>query len=156
MIAIPFASAGDNPFGMTQLSSGYMVAGKEGKWRVRSDSNDEESETRRCTNRPSRTHGTWLARHLLALSNKEVHYEFGTFVNQTRGVIDAFTIGADGYSSATFADQVLPVSYGFPMKLRSPPKLGFKNPKHIMAIYATSTYPGGYWEDQGYNWFSGS
>ncbi|MBA2491685.1 MAG: hypothetical protein H0V34_08285 [Gammaproteobacteria bacterium] len=31
MIAIPVASAGDNPFGMTQLSSGYMVAGKEGK-----------------------------------------------------------------------------------------------------------------------------
>lgn len=61
MIAIPVASVGDNPFGMTQLSSGYHVAGKEGKWRVRSDSNDEESETRRYTNRPSRTHGTWLA-----------------------------------------------------------------------------------------------
>ena len=56
----------------------------------------------------------------------------------------------------TFADQVLPVSYGFPMKLRIPTKLGFKNPKHIMAIYVTNTYPGGYWEDQGYNWFSGS
>jgi DMSO/TMAO reductase YedYZ molybdopterin-dependent catalytic subunit len=25
-----------------------------------------------------------------------------------------------------------------------------------MAIYVTNTYPGGYWEDQGYNWFSGS
>ena len=35
-------------------------------------------------------------------------------------------------------------------------KLGFKNPKHIHAIFVTNEYPGGYWEDQGYNWFSGS
>lgn len=54
-----------------------------------------------------------------------------------------------------FGDDVLPRSYGFPMKLRIPTKLGFKNPKHIMAIEVTNTYPGGYWEDQGYNWFSG-
>ena len=55
-----------------------------------------------------------------------------------------------------FADQILPVAYGFPMKLRIPTKLGFKNPKHITAIFVTNDYPGGYWEDQGYNWFSGS
>ena len=55
-----------------------------------------------------------------------------------------------------FADQVLPPKYGFPMKLRIPTKLGFKNPKHIMAMFVTNTYPGGYWEDKGYNWFSGS
>jgi DMSO/TMAO reductase YedYZ molybdopterin-dependent catalytic subunit len=55
-----------------------------------------------------------------------------------------------------FADQLLPAAYGFPMKLRAPTKLGFKNPKHIAAIFVTNDYPGGYWEDQGYNWFSGS
>ena len=55
-----------------------------------------------------------------------------------------------------FADQVLPAEYGFPMKLRMPTKLGFKNPKHIVALSVTNDYPGGYWEDQGYNWFSGS
>jgi DMSO/TMAO reductase YedYZ molybdopterin-dependent catalytic subunit len=55
-----------------------------------------------------------------------------------------------------FADQILPVAYGFPMKMRIPTKLGFKNPKHITAIFVTNDYPGGYWEDQGYNWFSGS
>ena len=55
-----------------------------------------------------------------------------------------------------FGDQILPVSYGFPMKLRIPTKLGFKNPKHIAAIFITNDNPGGYWEDQGYNWFSGS
>ena len=56
----------------------------------------------------------------------------------------------------TFRDRTLPAEYGFPMKLRVPTKLGFKNPKHIMAISVSNTHPGGYWEDQGYNWFSGS
>ena len=55
-----------------------------------------------------------------------------------------------------FADQILAPKYGFPMKLRMPTKLGFKNPKHITAMVVTNQYPGGYWEDQGYNWFSGS
>ena len=55
-----------------------------------------------------------------------------------------------------FADELLPVAYGFLMKLRVPTKLGFKNPKHIAAIFVTNDNPGGYWEDQGYNWFSGS
>lgn len=55
-----------------------------------------------------------------------------------------------------FGDGVLPREYGFPMKLRIPTKLGFKNPKHITALYVTNAYPGGYWEDQGYNWYSGS
>jgi DMSO/TMAO reductase YedYZ molybdopterin-dependent catalytic subunit len=55
-----------------------------------------------------------------------------------------------------YADQILPPKYGFPMKLRIPTKLGFKNPKHIMAMFVTNAFPGGYWEDQGYNWFSGS
>jgi DMSO/TMAO reductase YedYZ molybdopterin-dependent catalytic subunit len=50
----------------------------------------------------------------------------------------------------------LPPEYGFPLKLRVPTKLGFKNPKHIAALFVTNDYPGGYWEDQGYNWFSGS
>ena len=56
----------------------------------------------------------------------------------------------------TYDGQPLPPKYGFPMKLRMPTKLGYKNPKHIKAIFVTNTYPGGYWEDQGYNWFGGS
>ncbi len=50
----------------------------------------------------------------------------------------------------------LPPEYGFPLKLRVPTKLGFKNPKYIAALFVTNDYPGGYWEDQGYNWYSGS
>ncbi|MFL9880774.1 molybdopterin-dependent oxidoreductase [Herbaspirillum rhizosphaerae] len=54
-----------------------------------------------------------------------------------------------------FRKEPLPTSYGFPLKVRVPTKLGFKNPKHVVAIYVTNENPGGYWEDQGYNWFSG-
>jgi DMSO/TMAO reductase YedYZ molybdopterin-dependent catalytic subunit len=46
--------------------------------------------------------------------------------------------------------------WGAPVRLRIPTKLGFKNPKNIAAIEVTNDYPGGYWEDQGYDWFSGS
>jgi DMSO/TMAO reductase YedYZ molybdopterin-dependent catalytic subunit len=56
----------------------------------------------------------------------------------------------------TFRDAPLPAAYGYPVKLRVPTKLGFKNPKHIVAIEVTNVYPGGFWEDYGYNWFSGS
>lgn len=56
----------------------------------------------------------------------------------------------------TYDGQTLPTKYGYPMKLRMPTKLGYKNPKHIYAIFVSNTNPGGYWEDQGYNWFGGS
>ncbi|GJG94289.1 molybdopterin-dependent oxidoreductase [Cupriavidus pauculus] len=56
----------------------------------------------------------------------------------------------------TYDGERLPPKYGFPMKLRMPTKLGYKNPKHIMELFVTNTFPGGYWVDQGYNWFGGS
>jgi DMSO/TMAO reductase YedYZ molybdopterin-dependent catalytic subunit len=55
-----------------------------------------------------------------------------------------------------FDGEILPRKYGFPMKVRIPTKLGFKNPKHVMEMAVTDKYLGGYWEDMGYNWFSGS
>jgi len=57
--------------------------------------------------------------------------------------------------SFKFADETLPRKFGFPMKVRIPTKLGFKNPKHVIAMHVTNKDLGGYWEDRGYNWFSG-
>ena len=54
-----------------------------------------------------------------------------------------------------FDGRTLPREYGFPMKLRVPTKLGFKNPKHIGEIEVGNDFTGGYWETYGYNWFSG-
>jgi len=54
-----------------------------------------------------------------------------------------------------YDNKLLPRAYGFPMKIRIPTKLGFKNPKYVVAMEVTNTDRGGYWENQGYNWFSG-
>ncbi|HGA5462135.1 TPA: molybdopterin-dependent oxidoreductase [Salmonella enterica subsp. diarizonae serovar 50:k:z35] len=61
------------------------------------------------------------------------------------------TLMALGYDG-----KILPPEYGYPIKIRIPTKLGYKNPKHIRVIEVTDKFPGGYWEDQGYNWFGGS
>ena len=53
-----------------------------------------------------------------------------------------------------YANETLPDPYGYPLRLRTSTKLGFKNPKWITAIEVTNTYPGGYWENQGFNWQS--
>jgi DMSO/TMAO reductase YedYZ molybdopterin-dependent catalytic subunit len=55
-----------------------------------------------------------------------------------------------------FLQRPLAPEWGAPLRLRTPVKLGFKNPKHLTALMVTDTNPGGYWENQGYNWFSGS
>jgi len=55
-----------------------------------------------------------------------------------------------------FLGQPLTPAFGAPVRLRIPTKLGFKNPKSLTQLAVTNVYPGGYWEDQGYNWFSGS
>lgn len=46
-------------------------------------------------------------------------------------------------------------AHGFPLKLRIPTKLGFKNAKHIGEIEVGNSFTGGTWETYGYNWFAG-
>ena len=57
--------------------------------------------------------------------------------------------------SLKFDNKILPRAYGFPMKIRMPTKLGFKQPKYVVAMEVTNVNRGGYWSNQGYNWFSG-
>jgi DMSO/TMAO reductase YedYZ molybdopterin-dependent catalytic subunit len=54
-----------------------------------------------------------------------------------------------------YDNKILPRAYGFPMKIRIPTKLGFKQPKYVVAMEVTDVNRGGYWSSQGYNWFSG-
>jgi DMSO/TMAO reductase YedYZ molybdopterin-dependent catalytic subunit len=46
--------------------------------------------------------------------------------------------------------------WGAPVRLRIPTKLGFKSAKNLQAIEVTHVFPGGYWEDQGYDLFPAS
>jgi DMSO/TMAO reductase YedYZ molybdopterin-dependent catalytic subunit len=54
-----------------------------------------------------------------------------------------------------YAKEYLGDPFGYPLRLRTATKLGFKNPKWITAIEVTNNYPGGFWEDRGFNWFAG-
>jgi DMSO/TMAO reductase YedYZ molybdopterin-dependent catalytic subunit len=87
----------------------------------------------------------------------------------TRARYVAFTC-FDGYSTSIdmasalhpqtllaldFEGAPLTPEWGAPVRLRIPVKLGFKSAKNLESISVTNTYPGGYWENQGYNWFSG-
>ncbi|MGI4810876.1 MAG: molybdopterin-dependent oxidoreductase, partial [Janthinobacterium lividum] len=57
-----------------------------------------------------------------------------------------------------FLGKPLTPEWGAPVRLRIPVKLGFKSAKNIASIEVADRLEkkGGYWEDQGYNWFSGS
>jgi DMSO/TMAO reductase YedYZ molybdopterin-dependent catalytic subunit len=54
-----------------------------------------------------------------------------------------------------FEDQPLAPQWGAPLRLRIPTKLGFKSAKNLQSIEVTNKFPGGYWENQGYDWFAG-
>jgi DMSO/TMAO reductase YedYZ molybdopterin-dependent catalytic subunit len=54
-----------------------------------------------------------------------------------------------------YGDETLTDPFGYPMRLRTATKLGYKNPKWVTAIEVTNTYPGGYWESKGFPWFAG-
>jgi DMSO/TMAO reductase YedYZ molybdopterin-dependent catalytic subunit len=58
-------------------------------------------------------------------------------------------------------DQTLPIPNGAPLRLRVERQLGYKQAKYVMEIKLVESYSdiaggkGGYWEDQGYEWFAG-
>jgi len=49
----------------------------------------------------------------------------------------------------------LALEHGAPMRIVMPTKLGYKSAKWITKLVVTNDKPGGYWEDQGYDWFAG-
>ena len=49
----------------------------------------------------------------------------------------------------------LTVSHGAPLRIVMPVKLGYKSAKWINKLIVTNEKPGGYWEDEGYDWFAG-
>ncbi|HLJ84409.1 MAG TPA: molybdopterin-dependent oxidoreductase [Candidatus Eremiobacteraceae bacterium] len=54
-------------------------------------------------------------------------------------------------------DKPVPVENGAPIRLKVPTQLGYKSAKYVQGIEAVAMLPGsgGYWEDQGYEWFAG-
>ncbi|MDQ6633260.1 MAG: molybdopterin-dependent oxidoreductase [Gemmatimonadota bacterium] len=47
-------------------------------------------------------------------------------------------------------------AHGAPARLHSPVKLGYKNTKYLTQIVFLTDRTGGYWSDQGYEWYGGT
>jgi DMSO/TMAO reductase YedYZ molybdopterin-dependent catalytic subunit len=56
--------------------------------------------------------------------------------------------GMDGY--------LLTPAHGAPARLHSPVKLGYKNTKYLTRVVFMPKQNGGYWSDQGYEWYGGT
>jgi DMSO/TMAO reductase YedYZ molybdopterin-dependent catalytic subunit len=54
-------------------------------------------------------------------------------------------------------DRPVPVENGAPLRLKVPTQLGYKSAKYVsrLEVVADLSGNGGYWEDQGYEWFAG-
>jgi DMSO/TMAO reductase YedYZ molybdopterin-dependent catalytic subunit len=60
------------------------------------------------------------------------------------------TILATKYAGAPITDP-----FGYPLRLRTATKLGYKNAKWVKAIEVSNDFRETYWSERGFNWFAG-
>ena len=74
-------------------------------------------------------------------------------------LVDAFH--AQTILAYAMNDAALPVAHGAPLRLRVERQLGYKMPKYISSVEVVDSFAGidggrgGYWEDNGYDWYAG-
>jgi DMSO/TMAO reductase YedYZ molybdopterin-dependent catalytic subunit len=54
-----------------------------------------------------------------------------------------------------YAGEIIADPFGYPLRLRTSTKLGYKNAKWIRAIEVTNAFTETFWSKQGFNWFAG-
>jgi DMSO/TMAO reductase YedYZ molybdopterin-dependent catalytic subunit len=54
-----------------------------------------------------------------------------------------------------YAKEIIADPFGYPLRLRTSTKLGYKNAKWVKAIEVTNTFTETFWSEQGFNWFAG-
>jgi len=89
------------------------------------------------------------------LTAKYVMFRCEDPINYSSSIDMASALHPQSILCLTYADRPIEAKFGAPMRLKMTTKLGFKQPKYITSIEVTNQYPGGYWEDLGYNWFAG-
>jgi DMSO/TMAO reductase YedYZ molybdopterin-dependent catalytic subunit len=103
-------------------------------------------------------HGVRLSEIIrIAGASREVRYaEFKSF--------DAGYFSSWDIESATHPQTILAYGmnghdlypdHGAPLRLYSPVKLGYKNVKYLTEVNFLPQRTGGYWENQGYDWYAG-
>jgi DMSO/TMAO reductase YedYZ molybdopterin-dependent catalytic subunit len=125
--------------------------------------------------------GKWKGPQLSALLQRaelkpEARYVvFHCFDNMDEGGLSADDDASRYYESLDLVDAYHPqtivafemngkpleVAHGAPLRLRVERQLGYKNPKYLKAIEVVESFAdigsgrGGYWPDQGYDWYAG-
>jgi DMSO/TMAO reductase YedYZ molybdopterin-dependent catalytic subunit len=54
-----------------------------------------------------------------------------------------------------YAGEVIGDPFGYPLRLRTSTKLGYKNAKWIKAIEVSNEFRETYWSERGFNWYAG-
>jgi DMSO/TMAO reductase YedYZ molybdopterin-dependent catalytic subunit len=75
--------------------------------------------------------------------------------NYTESVDMACALHPQTILATKYAGGVITDPFGYPLRLRTSTKLGYKNAKWIKAIEVTNTFRETFWSKQGFNWFAG-
>jgi DMSO/TMAO reductase YedYZ molybdopterin-dependent catalytic subunit len=75
--------------------------------------------------------------------------------NYTESVDMACALHPQTILATKYAKEALADPFGFPLRLRTAVKLGYKNAKWIKAIEVTNDFRETFWSKQGFNWFAG-
>jgi len=93
----------------------------------------------------------------LAGAHRDAHYvDFESFDN---GYHESWDIESAMHPQTVVAygldGRLLGPAHGAPARVYSPVKLGYKNTKYLTRIMFLPVRTGGYWSDQGYEWYGG-
>ncbi len=98
-------------------------------------------------------------RSLAALAQADPKAEYVDFQSFDNGYHESWDVESAMHPQTLIVyakdGSVLPPAYGAPARVHSPVKLGYKNTKYLTKIVFMPARNGGYWTDQGYEWYGG-
>jgi DMSO/TMAO reductase YedYZ molybdopterin-dependent catalytic subunit len=105
--------------------------------------------------------GQWSGvnmRHFLERIGADLSAKYIAFKcadNYTESLDMATALHPQTILAMKYAREPITDPFGFPLRLRTATKLGYKNAKWITAMEVTNSFPGSYWGDRGFNWYAG-
>jgi len=98
-------------------------------------------------------------RHLAAAARVSPAAQYVDFQSFDDGYHESWDIESAMHPQTLIAygldGAMLGAAHGAPARVHSPVKLGYKNTKYLTKIVFMPTRNGGYWSDQGYEWYGG-
>ena len=98
-------------------------------------------------------------RDLAKLAGADKRAEYVDFESFDDGYHESWDIESAMHPQTVVAygldGQMLGPAHGAPARVYSPTKLGYKNTKYLTRIMFLANRTGGYWSDQGYEWYAG-